>query len=56
MEKTVADTGVGSGQLMTENITDGIDPETPYHLTIISTNQLGETIGGQASTTTLGNM
>ena len=56
MEKTVADTGIGSGQLITENITDGIDPETQYHLTIISVNQLGETIGGQASTTSLGNM
>ena len=56
MEKTVADIGLGSGQLITENITDGIDPETLYHLTIISGNQLGETVGGQASTATLGNM
>jgi hypothetical protein len=55
MEETgITDIGPGSGQLMTQDITDGIDPETQYQLQIFTANTLGQTTGGDDSTTTLG--
>ena len=46
MEKSgIEDTGAGSGQIMTEDITDSIEPQTEYKLQIFAINSQGKTSG-----------
>ena len=50
----IEDKVVGSGQMMTDDITDGIEPETEYQLQIFADNLKGQVIGDVVSTITPG--
>ena len=55
MEKSgIEDRGVGDGQMITDDITDGIEPETEYQLQIFASNSQGQTAGDVISAHTPG--
>ncbi|KAK2140671.1 hypothetical protein LSH36_1280g00089 [Paralvinella palmiformis] len=48
----IEDRVVGSGQMITDDITDGIEPETEYQLQILADNSLGQVVGASISVDT----
>ena len=50
----IEDKVVGSGQMITDDITDGIEPETEYQLQIFADNSQGQVVGNVVSTITPG--
>ena len=50
----IEDKVVGSGQMITDDITDGIEPETEYQLQIFADNLQGQVVGDVVSTITPG--
>jgi len=50
----IEDRVVGSGQMITDDITDGIEPETEYQLQILADNSLGQVVGASISVDTPG--
>ena len=50
----IEDRVVGSGQMITDDITDGIEPETEYQLQIFADNSQGQVVGNVVSTVTPG--
>ncbi|KAK2139284.1 hypothetical protein LSH36_1889g00004 [Paralvinella palmiformis] len=50
----IEDKVVGSGQMITDDITDGIEPETEYQLQIFADNLQGQVVGDKVSAVTPG--
>ncbi|KAK2139235.1 hypothetical protein LSH36_1917g00028 [Paralvinella palmiformis] len=50
----IEDRVVGSGQMITDDITDGIEPETKYQLQIFADNSQGQVVGDKVSAVTPG--
>ena len=44
-KSSIEDKVVGSGQMMTDDITDGIEPETKYQLQIFADNLQAQVVG-----------
>ena len=50
----IEDKVVGSGQMITDDITDGIEPETEYQLQIFADNSQEQAVGDKVSAVTPG--